>query len=490
MKNIYSSFGAGHHLATGTIKIFLAEALILPTGFITTIFLARTLGPMSYGLFALASVLVLWVEWAGSALYTHATIKFISENSDWEPIGTGAIQIHFVTGILIAILLWFLSTPLSRMFNEPLMADYLRIYSVDIPVFTMARAYCNILIGTGHFKERALVSAARKFARLLLVILLVGIGLSVQGAIIGMIGASIVEFLICRFYIRLPLFCKPTFPIQNFLAFAAPLFLSSLSLSIFRLDLLALKILSCTASVVGFYGVARNLSIPITLFSGSFSPSLLATLSNLLRNGKDEKAKEIANISIRFNIHLVPFAAIIAGASGEIIFLIFGDQYMPADKILSVLIFAALALLSMNVSKSILTALDKPVWVLALSGSIVPIALIGYLILIPLLGGLGAAIVTASVSSLGAIASIFSVYLVWNIFPGIKTLMTSLFCSVLAYLLALSWPVSGIFIIPKLTIIILIIVLIYWLFGELTSSDIAMFRSLFQTRQTKTIEHT
>jgi len=39
----------GRHMMTGTIRIFLAEALILPTGFITAVFLARSLGPVGYG---------------------------------------------------------------------------------------------------------------------------------------------------------------------------------------------------------------------------------------------------------------------------------------------------------------------------------------------------------------------------------------------------------------------------------------------------------
>ena len=64
---------------TGTIRIFLAEALILPTGFITAVFLARKLGPIDYGLFALASLLVLWIEWGSTALFAHTTIKFIGE---------------------------------------------------------------------------------------------------------------------------------------------------------------------------------------------------------------------------------------------------------------------------------------------------------------------------------------------------------------------------------------------------------------------------
>jgi hypothetical protein len=43
----------------GTIRVFLAEALFLPTGLLTTAFLTCRLGPEGYGLFLLAAPLML-----------------------------------------------------------------------------------------------------------------------------------------------------------------------------------------------------------------------------------------------------------------------------------------------------------------------------------------------------------------------------------------------------------------------------------------------
>ena len=105
-----------------------------------------------------------------------------------------------------------------------------------------------------------------------MIIFFVQAGLSVPGAILGMIGASMVELIISRLYARPPLFSRSTFPIRHFLEFAAPLYLSALSLNIFSLDLIALKVLGGAAGLVGCYGAARNLSIPIVLFSNSLSP--------------------------------------------------------------------------------------------------------------------------------------------------------------------------------------------------------------------------
>lgn len=473
---------------SGTIRIFLAEALILPTGFITAVFLARKLGPTDYGMFALASVLVLWIEWGSTSLFSHTTIKFVGETSEWEALGTTIVRLHLVTGIGAAILLWVLSSPLSHLFDEPAMAGYLRLYAVDIPIFCLASANSNILVGMGCFKERARISAGRRIARLVLIILFVGMGLSVAGAIMGMIGASIVELIISRLYVRPSLFSKTTFPLRRLFEFAAPLFLSALSLSIFRLDLFALKALGGTAALAGFYGAARNLSIPLAIFSASLSPPLLSTLSLLFGKGEEPKAKKIGLAAMRSVIWLLPFAVMAAGVAPEIVGLIFGEKYLPTGPIFSLLIFAALGLLTVNVARAILTALGKPNWTFALTGPMVPLALIGHLVLIPRLGGIGAAIVTTSVACSAALASLLTVRRIWGVLPPVRTLANSTLCSGIALALAILWPSSGSTIVLKLVVITIIIPLTFLILGELTRKEIASIASLLR-RQTGTDEN-
>ena len=53
-----SSLPRHRRMVDGTLWIFLAEALLVPTGFVITVFLTRRLGPADYGLFTLSAVLV------------------------------------------------------------------------------------------------------------------------------------------------------------------------------------------------------------------------------------------------------------------------------------------------------------------------------------------------------------------------------------------------------------------------------------------------
>jgi O-antigen/teichoic acid export membrane protein len=467
-------------MMTGTIRIFLAEVLILPTGFITAVFLARYLGPVGYGMFALVSRLIVWVEFTCITGFSGTTVKFIGEIPDWRPIGSSAIKLQFIIGIGTSIILWLFAPLISALFDEPEISGYLRLFAVEIPVLSLASVCSNILIGTGRYREVSRVRILRLMARLVLIILLVGIGLSVKGAILGSIGASVVELIISWFYARPVLFSKAAFPIRRLLNFGVPLFISELCQRIFRLDLFALKALGGTAAQAGFYGAAMNLTIPPIMFSKSLSYPLLSTLSGLIGNGDDARAREIAKTSMRSILWLMPFAAMTAGASREIVILIFGEKYLPTSPILAFLIFAVIAMFAVNLSKNILTAIGKPGLVLIITGPMVPVALIGHLLLIPIMGGTGAAIVTASVAFLGALVSLVMIYRIWDIFLPIKSILKGLACSALAFAIASLWPAAGFMLFLKVISIMLFIFLFFRVTGEFTEDEIRLFRSIIR----------
>ena len=482
MKMNQSSSRTGRQMMVGSIRIFLAEALILPTGFITAVFLARSLGPVNYGLFALVSRLIDWTEMISTSAFASTTVKFVAEESDWKAVGATVARLHLIMGGSIGLLLWLLSSPLSHLFNEPAMDEYIKLFAIDLPIFSLACANGNILIGMGRFRERARMRAGRWIVRLVLIVLLVEMGLSVRGAILGSIGASVAELVISWFYVRPSLISKSAFPIRRLWGFAAPLFMSATSLRIFKLDLFALKVLGGTAAHAGFYGAALNLARPITLISQSLWPPLLSTLSQLLAEGNEAEAKEIGKTVIRFVLWNIPFAAMIAGAAPEIVDFIFGQEFLPAGPILSLLIFSVFGLFTIKISNAILTALNKPGWTFMVTGPMVPLALIGHLILTPKMAGVGAAIVTTVIASLIALVSVFAVYRIWGIYPPVKTLLKSIFCSALAFILASLWPASGLMLILKLTVITVVILLTFFLLREFTAREIALVRSLIRGR--------
>jgi O-antigen/teichoic acid export membrane protein len=466
-------------MVDGTARIFLAELLFPLTALITTGFLTRQLGPQGYGLLALSLTTIIWIESAITSFFAKATIKFVGETSDWKPVGAMVVRFSLKVGIAAMVLVWFLAAPISVLLNEPDLALYLRVCAVDIPILCLGQAYRNVLIGTGNYQGGAVARAGRWLARLCLVVVLVEVGLSITGALLGVIGSSVAELLLSRWYLGSGMLIKQapvTIPIQRY---GALLFLSSLCLIFFNgMDLFMLKILGGTATQAGIYSAAQSLSLLPGLFSWTFSSLLLATLSRQLADRQGERARELARDAMRITLWLVPVAAIIVGAAPEIVGVVFGSAFVRAGPLLALLIVGAVANVMMMVSLTVMTAAGLPARTVMFTAPLVPLALGGHLLLIPRLGQQGAALVTVGVSVLGASAAITGVYALWKVWPPVGTLLRSLVVGLVVGAASLLWSTPGLIVFAKMIVLGIISFLGYWWIGEFRQGEIAVVRSL------------
>lgn len=468
----------------GTAFVFAAEALVLPTGLVTAAVLTRYLGPADYGLLTLVATVVAWVQWTIAAVFSRAAVKFVSDAEDWMPVGTAVIWMHLATSAGAAVLLALLAPLIAGFLHEPMLTGYVRLLALDIVVFSLAHAHRSILIGIGAFKERALGGAGRWITRMVLIVVLVTMGLGIRGAILGSIGASLVELAINRYYARAPLFAAFDLPFRKLWSYAGPLALSALSLRLFeKLDLFVLKVLGGTAVQAGFYGAAQNLSLVPGILALSLSPLLLSTLSRTMRAEDIAAAKATGRIVLRMVVVLLPFAGMSAGAAKEVVTFIFGATYLPAAPLLAVLIFGSVGLLMISVTTAILIAAEKPGWTLALTGPMLPAAAVGHLLLIPRMGSLGASLVTTSLAWCGALAALLAVHRVWRIAPPASTVWRSALIACLAAALALLWATPGLLLVLKLALISVLIPVAFLLLGEFSAGELARVRAMLR-RQT------
>jgi len=473
----------GRSILDGTIRNFLAEALIIPTGLFTVVFLTRRLGPEGYGLFSLVATIIAWLGWSVTSVFSRATVKFIGEAQEWQPVGNAVVRLHLVVSSGTALVLWLLAEPIARLLDEPGLSTYIRLFAIDIPFFSLGQAHRNILVGMGSFRQRALATTGRWIARMLFIVLFVELGLSVPGVILGCIGSSLVELALARRYIRPSLFQSSDFPVGRLWAYAAPLFLSTITLRSFdKLDLVMLKALGGTVAQVGIYSAAQNLSVVPGLFAMGFAPILLSTLSRMLRDGDSHAARAMSRNAMRMTLLMMPFAGFTAGAASEIVGLIFGAPFLPAAPLLSILIFGALAGLMISVTTAVLTAAGKPGWTFALTGPLLPLALVGHLLVIPRLGAIGASLVTTILACLCALATVLAVHQMWRVFPPAATLWRSALITALAYALAAYWPVPGFWLLIKLPAIVLVIGTSLLLLGEFSKDEMSLPLSLLGLR--------
>ncbi|HYN89765.1 MAG TPA: oligosaccharide flippase family protein [Ardenticatenaceae bacterium] len=466
-------------LVAGTLQVFMAEALSVPTGLLTVVVLTRHLGPADYGLYNLALAIVAALQWIIVAVLGHTTVKFVSQAEDWRPVGAAVVRFYLIVSLAVMLLLWLLAAPLAGLLGVPGLAPYLRLFALEIPVFSVARAHRNILIGLDGVGERALIAASRWISRLLLIVAFIALGLGIWGAILGSIGAALVELIVGRMYIRPPLFRVPAFPIRRLWGYAVPLFLSAVSLRLYnRLDVLALQALGGSVREAGIYSAAQNIALFPGLVSLSFAPLLTAALSRLLQGGETQAARQMGRNAFRIVIALIPFAGLIAGAAPGLALVAFGHEFRDAGPLMALLIFGALALLVNSVASAMLVAAGRPRLTLVITLPLLPLALAGNVLLIPVLAALGAAIATTLAATVTAIIAVAAVYRASNVLPPIGTLARGILIGICAYAALRLWPAPGMWLFVQASGVALLILLGFLALGELSASELAAARSM------------
>ena len=345
----------------GTVRVFMAESLLIPSGLLMAAYLARRLGPGGYGIFTVAAALVAWIEWSLTAMFARASVKFVADARDWRPIGSTILSVHLFLSIAAALLLWLAAPLLAGFLDTP-----------ELPAISVLRCRHPVL-HSGPRSTPKHPGGARRLHRS-------------RARRSGPMGQPVG---LGRASGRAGAFHRRGHPRQHWrvddrarggpgiraprdfgtcgaaraaaLGYVAPLLLSALALRLYdKLDLVTLTALGGTTQQAGLYAAAQNLSILPSLVAASFSPLLLSALSRASREPGGRLASRLRRDAMRGVVLLVPFAGFVAGSASEIVSLVFGPAFAPAWPLLSMLIFAAVALVQVSVATAILTAEGRP----------------------------------------------------------------------------------------------------------------------------------
>jgi O-antigen/teichoic acid export membrane protein len=471
-------------LIAGTASIFAAEALLVPVGVLTAAFLTRRFGPAGYGLLSLATVVVVWVEANLASALSRPTIKLVGEARDPGGAASTVLRLYLFAGVALAAAFWVAAPSVAALLAEPSLGFYLRLLALEIPFFCLAQAHRNVLAATGRFRERAVSTAARWIARLVFVVALVYATGTVTGALAGFVLASVVEVAVCRLFVRPPLFGAGRLGARQVYDSVAPLVASAICLTLFnRLDVIMLKALGGTAAQAGFYAVAQNLSLLPTLFSFSFAPVLLSTLTRSLRDGDGRGARELTRQAMRLVVLLLPAVAASAGAATEIVGLLFGTQFLDAAPLFCALAFAALASVMITVTICVMTAADRAAWTLRVALPMLLAAIVGHALVIPRAGARGAALVTTAISVAVALVTVALVRRLWGVLPPARTCLRVAPVAPLAFACAALVAAPGALVVVKLAAVCALACAALAALGEFSREEIAWALSLLRRRE-------
>jgi O-antigen/teichoic acid export membrane protein len=456
----------------GSSRVFIAEAVSLPTAIVTAAFLARRFGPDDYGRFTLTLAIVAWLEWTLVSLFARAAVKHVADAEDWKPAGGMVLRMFAVTGIVGFLALWAGAPALGTLMREPSLSQYLRLLALDVPLFMLAQAHQQVLVGTGAYGRRATVAAWRWLGRMVLIVSFVSAGFGIAGALAGIVGASVVELVVARSFVQPRLRDARHGNSAAMWGYAVPLMAAAVAMRLFdKLDLFMLKALGASAAMAGIYGAAQNLTIIPSLVALSVTTLLLSTLSRAIRLGDDAGARTLVHNAMRGVLLLFPFAGVAVGVSTGLATLIFGAQFASTGPLLAVLIFGAIAVVMISVASAVLTAAGKARWAMIVALPIVPLAVVAHLVVIPSYGASGAALVTLAAAAFGAVLAIVAVRRVWRMWPPPATVLRATLATTIAIVIGTRWVTTGAMVLVEAGVLSVVALVLLVVTGEVSARE-------------------
>jgi O-antigen/teichoic acid export membrane protein len=439
------------HLATGTVLVVAAEGVALPVALLLSAFVTRRLGPSGYGLYALAATIVAWVEWTVASVLSRAIVREASAGGDHDALGAAAIQLNALLGIGAWAGLWLLAPAVAALTREPALISPLRVLALDVPLFTVAMAHRSLLVGHSAYRARAVLPIVRWIGRLVLVVGLVQLGWSLNGVVLGCLGASVIELVVARAAVHPPILRRPDRMWARLMSDALPFLALGVTLRLFdRIDLLMFKVFGGTTAGAGLYGAAQSVAMALAVLSIAFPPLLLATLTRLYAAGERVEAAALASQSLRVVCWLLPLVGLAAGAGPEIAAMLFGRAFESAGPLLAPLIVASVAQVLIAVVIMTLSASGLPNLFLLPGASMVAVAIAGGAFAIPRFGAMGAALVAAATGCAGAGVALWLAWRRASVAPPLwalgrataATVAAGVACHVSVEMLPLGWALG------------------------------------------------
>lgn len=474
-------------LARGTVYLMSAQLVFLISSYAIHFGLGRYLGPELYGTFGIILSLLTICKVLVEPGTVRAISKYTAERKELAVvIKNQAIKIQIILALIIFVSLFALAPLIANLLKDSTLIPYIRFIAFFIPISSLYAVYFGLLNGIRAFGKQATVSIIYHVIKVLMVLALVYLGFELYGAIGGYLIAGVVSLIMARHY----WISKDSkdgevtdnFQMSKIVKFAAPIILFSLAFNlVVSLDLFFIKAILGEKAQAGFYTSAAALSkVPYFIFlalSDTLFPSIAKSTSS---RGNEELTRKYINQSLRYTlIFLIPCSFIISATSRDLVTLVYTGRYLTAASPLSILIFGLTFLCLFIILTTVITASGKPRVSLAMVLILLVVNILLNTTLVPIYGLIGAALATTITGFLGVLISGIYIYKRFHTLTNLLSLFRIVGASLIIYLCARVFPVSGIPLLAYYAGLLAIYFTLLFIFREIKKEDIQVARNIF-----------
>jgi len=389
----YKSFTKNIGLAGFTdLARILKGIIILP-------FIAKLLGPASYGIWAQIGVTIGLLSPAILLGLPYSLVRFLPAKKNKSEIQEGfySVLLFVVSlGIILALILILFSSFISSFFQcNPAL---IKILGAVILFQSLNSVIANSFRAFSEIKKFAFFSISQSFGEALLVISAVFFGFGIPGAVAALLVSKIIFFVLgfCLIFKKIKIKMPDFSNLKEYLSFGVPLFLGSISYWIVTCSDRYLIGWFMGITQVGYYSPAYTVGNAINFFILPFIIILPPTLAKLFDEHKTEEVKKYLGYSLKYFLALALPAVLGISVLSKPILNLFSTQEISQNAFF-ITPFVAAGILFYGISNIFIrilglvkkTKIMARIWT---ASAFLNIAL--NLALIPALGILGAAITT------------------------------------------------------------------------------------------------
>jgi len=382
--------------ARDTALTLVARVIGFGLALLSSVVIARALGPDGTGIYTLATLFPLLILTLTSLGIGPATVYYVAQDKYplKEVLGNNVILSAVIGGAATLLGLFALVVLQGRIFPD-VAPSYLVLALLLVPVYLFSQQYINqILLGARRIKEFNAISVLQKLLFLLiLLITTVSLGLGVAGAIWASVLSSALLCVLLFPWVRKiagGVRFRPNLAyIRDVLRYGVKAHLGNIvGFLNYRIEVFMLGAF-LPVSAVGFYSVAVVLAEKLWFVSESASTVLFPTVAA----EKDEQQRKTFTPLVSRNILWITAigAAILFLASQWIVVLLYSKEYLPTVQLFRILLPGIVFLSAGRILANDIAGRGKPLLNTYVGATGVAIQVALNLVWIPKYGTVGAA---------------------------------------------------------------------------------------------------
>jgi O-antigen/teichoic acid export membrane protein len=379
----------------------IAQIIVTLKGLILLPILTKTLGAESYGIWAQIMATVSLLMPLALLQLGFAMTRFLAAETDKAKISKGVSSIFAAssfTAFALSLLIFLLAEPLAvAVFGGADATYFVKLAAFLVLLMTLDQVIIEYFVAFRQMERYAVFMILQTIGEIALIGYLVLSGYGLFGAIISLLVVKVAVFAAGFLLVGREIgISKPSIAvIKPYLTFSLPLIPNSLCIWIVTLSDRYVIGYFMDIGDVGIYSAAYGLGSLVAFFYSPMSIVLLPALTNLFETDKIEELKTHLKYSLKFYLMFaIPSLFGLSILSQSLLRTLTTSEFISGYLIVSIVALAIMFLNCTSIINNGLVLFQKTKTIALITLICALINMIVNIILVPLIGILGAAIST------------------------------------------------------------------------------------------------